>query len=445
MAHPFTRVTLVGTRRHVDLLLPSHQPVGLLLPQVLNLLGDAPAETVAAKVLVAPDGTELNAGASLSQARVLDGARLLLCNVSEAPPAAVVYDVNDLVAGESAAVGGRWNRRCRDLTTGAFMAAGLWAGAEILLTALAPNTAWWMLFTLSLLGLAAGSAANRPPRRAAFGSALLAAGWLTGLGGALHLYGGVPEQLPPASLALAGLSVLTLAALGTGAAQPRAWLSGAAALALAAAVWTAAGALSGDPVRAGAVAALAGALILGLLPKLALAASGLATLDDQRAKGLPSARTDAVGAVAAAHRTLTLGTAVTALSLAPALWLLGTDAGSQRWTLPLLLALTLALFLRTRSFPLAPQRGALYLTVAVGLAAVTVAGLRFLPGQPWVVGLAVLAVASGAAAVLSVSFPDHTQARFRLLAKRLESVAILASVPLTVGLFGVFGQLLDSF
>lgn len=445
MAHPFTRVTLIGSRTHVDLLLPSHQPVGLLLPQVLNILDDQPAGAVAAKVLVAADGTELNAEASLNQAGVLDGSSLLLCNASEAPPAAVVYDVNDLVVGETGAVPGRWNRRWGDLTAGTFAAAGIWAGAEILLAFLAPDAAWWMLLVLSLLGLAAGSTANRGPVRSAIGSTFLGAGWLTGLGGVFHLYDGVPERLPAAALALAGLSVLTLAALGAGASQPRAWFSGAATLALAAGLWTAAGALAGDGVRTAALAAPASVLLLGLLPKIALASSGLATLDDQRAKGGSVPRSNAVEAVAAAHRTLTLGTAVIALSLVPGLWLLGTDTDRQQWTLPLLLALTLAVFLRARSFPLVPQRSALYLVVAVGLGAAALAALRFLPGQAWVVGVAVLGTAAGAAAALALVFPDHTLARFRLLAKRVESVAILSSVPLIVGLFGVFAQLVGSF
>lgn len=445
MAHPFTRVTLIGPRTHVDLLLPSNQPVGLLLPQVLNILDDPPAEAVAAKVLVAADGTELNADTSLSQAGVLDGTSLRLCNASEAPPAAVVYDVNDLVVGETGAVTGRWNGRCRDIAAGAYAAVSIWAGAEILLAFLAPDAAWWMLFVLSLLGLAAGSAMNQGAGRSAIGSTFLGAGWLTGCGGAIHLYNGIPERFPPAAMALAGLTVLTLAALGAGAAQPRAWFSGAATLALAAGLWTAAGTVTGDPVRAAALAAPASVLLLGLLPKMALASSGLATLDDQRAKGGSITRGNAVDAVAAAHRSLTLGTVAAAMSLVPGLWLLGTDTDRQHWTLPLLLSLTLAVFLRTRSFPLVAQRSALYLAAAVGAGAAALAGLRFLPNQPWVVGVAVLGIAAGAAMALTLVFPDHTLARFRLLAKRVESVAILASVPLTVGLFGIFAQLLGSF
>lgn len=444
MAHTFTRVTLVGTRKHVDLLLPSNQPLGLLLPQVLNLLDDPPAATVAAKVLVGPDGTELNAETSLAQARILDGSALLLCNASEAPPAAVVYDVTDVVVTETRAVPGRWNRRWKDLTSAVFAAAGFWAGAEILLAALVPEAAWWVLFILSLLGLAAGAVAG-PPHRTGLGSAWLGAGWLTGLGGALHLYDGTPARLPTAALALAGLTVLTLTAAAAGAAQPRAWFNGAATLALAAGLWAAAGALTGDALRAAAVAALASVLLLGLLPKLALGSSGLATLDDQRATGSSITRTDAVDAVAAAHQSLTLGTVATALSVTPGLWLLGADTSQQPWTLPLLLALTLAVFLRARSFPLAPQRIALYLAVAAGLGAASVSALVFVPGHRWAVGLAVLGTAAAAAVSLAATMPDHTQARFRLLAKRTESAAILVSVPLTAGLFGLFGQLLGSF
>lgn len=38
------RVTLVGERRRVDLVLPAQEPLGALLPDVLRLLGDWPGE-----------------------------------------------------------------------------------------------------------------------------------------------------------------------------------------------------------------------------------------------------------------------------------------------------------------------------------------------------------------------------------------------------------------
>ena len=445
MTHAFTRVTLIGPRTHIDLLLPSDQPVGLLLPQVLTLLGDQPAEQAAAKVLVTADGTELHSERSLEQARVLDGSALLLCNAAEAPPAAVVYDVTDVVVSATSATAGSWSRGFSILASGSFTAAGIWAGAEILLTPLAPDPAVWVLPVLSLLGLAAGTAAGHPPRRTAAGPTLLGAGWLTGVGGALHLYGGIPAQLPAAALMLSGISILALAALGIISARPRPFFSGAMTLALGTAVWTAAGAAAGNTVEAAALAALAGTVLLGLLPKLALAVSGLATLDDRRATGGAIVRIDALEAVAAAHQGLTLGTVLTALCLTPALWLLGADTGRQTWSFPLLLTLILAVFLRARSFPLAAQRLALYLAVWTGLGGAVLAGLRLFTGQPWAVGIAVLVLAAAASVSLTVPLPGHTMARFRLLATRVETAAVLASVPLVTGLFGLFDTLAGSF
>ena len=107
MAHAYTRVTLVGQQRHLDLLLPSDQPLALLMPQVLDLLGDEPAQDVAAKVLVAPGGAELAPDLTLAEAEILDGSALQLCNASSAPPAPIVYDITDLVVSETEAVRGR--------------------------------------------------------------------------------------------------------------------------------------------------------------------------------------------------------------------------------------------------------------------------------------------------------------------------------------------------
>ncbi|MCQ1954447.1 type VII secretion integral membrane protein EccD [Arthrobacter sp. zg-Y238] len=441
MAHAFTRVTLIGSRRHLDLLLPSDQPVGALMPQVLELLNDQPADEVAAKVLVGPDGTELAAESTLSSAEIADGSSLLLCNASEAPPAAVVYDVTDLVVSETEAVSGRWTDRFRELTAGVSAAVGLWAGAEILLGSVAPDDAWWLLLSASLVLLTAGTALARPPRTSAIGPTLQGAGWLLGLGALLR------GDLDPETtlLLIAGLSVLTLVGVGLSAANPRALFTGAGTLALATVIWAAAGLISESPPRAAALAAVSSVLLLGLLPKLALSASGLATLDDQRATGGTISRTDALEAVAGAHRGLTLGAILTSVSIALGLWVLGTDTEHQKWTLPLLFALTLAVFLRARSFPLAAERISLYAASGVGLAALTVASLRFFSSAPWAVGLAVLVLAACIAVSLTLDLPDHAEARIRLLAKRLETFAILASIPLVIGMFGIYSQLLGSF
>lgn len=445
MAHAYTRVTLVGQQRHLDLLLPSDQPVAALMPQVLDLLGDEPAADVAAKVLVAPDGSELAPTDTLAQAEVLDGTALQLCNASEAPPAPIVYDVTDLVVAETEAVRGRWNRNWKNATSGVFAAGGLWAGAELLIAAVAPDAAWWLLAALSVLAAAAGVLVSRRSPDSAAGPAALAAGWFAGLGSALHVGGIQDGNYGRPGLVLAAATVLALLALGASNRRPKAMYTGALVAALAAAAWTAAVLLTGNAVQAAALAGIASVLLLGLLPGMALAASGLAALDDRRAKGGQVGRPDALDAVASAHSGLVVSTAAAAASAALGFWLLGTDTHQQAWSLPLLAVLTLAVFLRARAFPLAPERLALYAATAVGLAALVSGSSRWFTDQPWATGVMVLVLAGAVWIALSLDLPDHAQARFRLAAKRLETLAILASVPLAAGMFGIFAQLLESF
>lgn len=441
MAHAFTRVTLIGTRRHLDLLLPSDRPVGGLMPQVLDLLQDEPSDDVAAKLLVTPDGTPLSAAGTLDDAGITDGSSLLLCHAAEAPPAAVVYDVTDLVVDGTADVRGRWTAVYTTATAIVFTAFGLWAGTELLLQAYAPGSAWWILCSLGGVFLAGGTVAGVVPRFRTVGIALLVAGWITAFAGIMHRGDG----LPVVALLTAALTVILLLSVGVVADRRKAMASAALTLGALALVWVAATSLAPDPPQAAALAALASLLVLGLMPKIALSASGLATLDDQRAKGDTIARTDAVDAVAAAHASLSFGSVITGVSIGAGLWIIGTDTETQVWTLPLLAALTLATALRARAFPLAAERIALYAASAVGLAALALGALRFLPQQPWLVAVVVLLIGVTSALSLAIEPADHVAARGRQQAKRLETIAILVSIPLTVGMFGVFIQLLESF
>ncbi|MEC5200223.1 type VII secretion integral membrane protein EccD [Arthrobacter sp. PL16] len=441
MAHAFTRVTLIGTRRHLDLLLPSDRPVGALMPQVLDLLHDEPSDDVAAKLLVTPDGTPLSAGRTLDDAGIADGSSLLLCNAAEAPPAAVVYDVTDLVVDRTADLRGRWTTTFTTATAIVLTALGLWAGAELLLREYLPGSAWWILCSLGGVLLAGGTVAGVVARFREMGIALLVAGWITAFAGILHR----GDSLPVVALLTSALTVVLLLAVGIIADRRKAMASAALTLGALTLVWVAATFIAPDPPKAAALTALAGLLVLGLMPKVALSASGLATLDDQRSKGGTIARTDALDAVAAAHASLSFGSVITGVSIGAGLWIIGTDTETQEWTLPLLAALTLATALRARAFPLAAERIALNAASAVGLTALALGALRFLPQQPWLVAVVVLLIAVASALSLAVEPADHVAARGRQQAKRLETVAILASIPLTVGMFGVFVQLLESF
>ena len=435
-----TRVTLIGDSRHLDLLLPSEEPVGTLMPQILDLMADSPRDNVAAKLLVQASGEPLAEQQSLADHGVTDGSRLTLFSASDAPPPAVVYDVTDTVVEQTEAVTGRWDERCRHAAAGAFAAAGSWAALEIMLASFAAAQSWWILlaFAVVLLGSATGFGARS---RRSLGLTLAGTGWLFGLGGVLHL----PATAEIKVLVLAGLSAAAFAAVAMVLGRSRAMFGAAGTLIALTAAWTASGLVSGTPVRTAAVAGILSIVGLGLLPKTALSLSGLATLDDQRSQGRSIRRTDALAAIHDAHRTLAVGTVLVAVSLAAAMWLLGSDAADQAWTLPLLAALVLATALRARSFPLAVERLALYAAASLGVAALALSAARLMAGSEWLVGLLLLVTALVVGTALTLRLPAHSAARLRLAGNRLETIAILATVPLVVGLFGLFAQLLTSF
>ncbi|MFL6184561.1 MAG: type VII secretion integral membrane protein EccD, partial [Actinomycetes bacterium] len=58
---------------------------------------------------------------------------------------------------------------------------------------------------------------------------------------------------------------------------------------------------------------------------------------------------------------------------------------------------------------------------------------------------AVLALLVMTLVALVVEPVDHVRARSRRLADRLETVAVVAAVPLAIGVFGIYGRLLDTF
>lgn len=442
MADSMTRVTLIGSSRHVDLVLPSQEPVGTLLPQILELLNDQPKADVASKVLLTPGGNEIDDGMSLAAAGVADGTTLRLHSSADAPPAPVVYDVTDAVVAESGHVTGRWSARWRDIAAGTFAAAGLWAASLFLVPAGADSTGSWVLLiesaVLLILGAALGAGRTVP---VAVAVSLAGAGWLMGASGLAYSPWPGPQQV----LLMAVLTAVTLAVLGLVVERGRGFYSAALVLTILLVTWSAAALFSAEPVATSAIAAAASVLVLGLLPKVALTLSGLAALDDRRAHGNLIGRQDALAAIAAAHQTLVLGAIVCAISLAAGLWLLGGDAESQEWTLPLLLALTLANFLRAMSFPLAAQRLALYTASSIGVFAMANSLIRSSPSLFWLVGTLMLVISLVIGAMLLIRLPAHVAARFRMAGKRFETISILAVIPLLMGLFGVFGQLLETF
>ncbi|MER7027700.1 MULTISPECIES: type VII secretion integral membrane protein EccD [Streptomyces] len=439
-----SRVTLVGERRRADIVLLSDTPIGQLLPDVLQLLGDRPASGPMSRQLVTSDGSALPHDSTLASAGIVDGAVLRLVRTHSAPPAPVVHDVTDQVADDLDLRAWRWRPAARRASAGVAtvsftVVAALLARREFALDALVgPCSA------LALVLLVAGLLVTRVGQgnRGLTTSLLLASGGL----GVLTAWMAADAYAWSGAGRLAGVAgvlVLMLGCLGYFSPLGRGGLVGAVTTAVLAVVWEAVAAVQGDPARLGAVMAVFSLVLLGVLPRLALMASGLTALDDRRSGGVSVSRHQVGTALAATHRGLALSTVVTAVSAVSAGWLLTLAETPTVWSAVLASLVVVVLVSRARAFPLVAEVVALLVAASCLVVRLVMVWMEHAGGAG---PLAVL----GAAAVvplvaLAVQVPEHVQVRLRRVADLIESVGMVALFPLAFGVFGVYGQLLNQF
>ncbi|WP_031089422.1 type VII secretion integral membrane protein EccD [Streptomyces sp. NRRL WC-3549] len=439
-----SRVTLVGERRRADIVLPSDTPIGHLLPDILRLLDDRVASRPLTRQLLTSDGSALPHDSTLASSGISDGAVLRLVRSHSAPPAPVVHDVTDQVADDLDLRAWRWRpaarRACAGVATVAFAGvAALLARREFPLGSLAGA-----LTAVTLVLFAAGALVAK----AGQGNRGLATALLSVSGGlsVLTAWTAADAHGWPGSVrlaAVAGALVLTLVLLGYFSPLGRGGLIGAVATAGVTAVWEAVTAVQDDPARLGAVMAVFSVVLLGLLPRLALMASGLTALDDRRSGGVSVSRHEVGNALAATHRGLALATLVTAVSAAGAGWLLTSAGRPTVWTVLLASVLTVVLLSRARAFPLVAEVTALLVAAGVLLVRLMTLWMEHAGGAGAIAVLCVAAVLP--LLVLAVEPPEHVRVRLRRTADLVESLGMVALFPLAVGAFGVFGQLLDKF
>ncbi|THA33497.1 type VII secretion integral membrane protein EccD [Streptomyces sp. A1547] len=439
-----SRVTLVGERRRADIVLPSDIPIGQLLPDVLLLLDDRAASRPMTRQLLTSDGSALPHDSTLQSAAIADGAVLRLVRIHAAPPAPVVHDVTDLVADDLDLQAWRWRPAARRASSGvatvAFaVTAALLARREFGLGALAG-----VLLAVTLVLMAAGALVARigQGNRGLATVLLLASGALSVLAAwtaadAYHWSGIVRFA------AVAGSVVLTLVLLGYFSPLGRGGLIGAMAVATVTGLWAAVATVQDEPPRLGGVMALVSVLLLGVLPRLALMASGLTALDDRRSGGASVSRHEVGNALAATHRGLALATIATAASAAAGGWLLTLAAKPSVWTVALASLVAVVLLSRARAYPLVAEVVALLAAAGVLVVRLVVLWIGHDGGAG---ALAVLCVATLLPLLaLAVQPPEHVQVRLRRTGDMVESVGMVGLFPLAIGVFGVYGQLLDKF
>ncbi|MFE7390536.1 type VII secretion integral membrane protein EccD [Streptomyces sp. NPDC057582] len=439
-----SRVTLVGERRRADIVLPSDTPIGQLLPDILQLLDDRAASRPMTRQLITSDGSALPHDSTLSSAEIADGAVLRLVRAHSAPPAPVVHDVTDLVADDLDLQAWRWRPAARRASAGVAtvtfaVVAALLARQEFELGALAGA-----LVAVTLVLLATGALVARIGQ----GNLGLATALLLASGGLgiLTAWTAADAYNWPGTARLAAVAaalVVVLLLLGYFSPLGRGGLIGAAATAAITVVWEAAAAVQSDLSRLGAVMAVFSVVLLGLLPRLALMASGLTSLDDRRSGGISVSRHQVGNALAATHRGLALATTVTAVSATAGGWLLTQADKPTVWTMALPSLVALVLLSRARAFPLVAEVVALFAASAVLVVRLVMVWMHHSGGAG---PLAVLcAAALLPLLVLAVQPPEHVQVRLRRMGDLVESIGVVGLFPLAVGAFGLYGQLLNKF
>lgn len=440
-----SRVTLVGERRRADIVLPSDTPIGQLLPDILQLLDDRAASRPLTRQLITSDGSALPHDSTLASAGVSDGAVLRLVRTHAAPPAPVVHDVTDQVADSLDLQAWRWRPAARRVTAGAStvafaVIAALLARREFPLGTLALALA---VATAVLLVGGALCARIGTGNRGLATALLFVSGGL----GVLTAWTAADayDWSGQARLAAVATAVaLALLLLGFFSPLGRGGLIGAGATAAVAAVWEAVATVEPDPARLGAVMAVLSVVLLGMLPRLALMASGLTALDDRRSGGASVSRHDVADALAATHRGLALATVVTAASATAAGWLLTLTPRPTVWTVLLPSLVAVVLLSRARAFPLVAEVVALFAAAAVLLVRLVMLWMEQGSGGAGpvvVLGMAALLPLLA----LAVEPPEHVRVRLRRTADLIESIGMVGLFPLAIGVFGMYGQLLDKF
>lgn len=437
----YSRVTVIGQRRRLDAVLPADEPLGVLLPDLLRMLDEPLQQTPQRRFLTTATGALVPPEGTLASAQIIDGTVLRLASEGELPPPPTVYDVTEEAVEDLKRRGTTFKPQHRRILAGTGLVFSIIAGAISLLVA-APNGLTGAILLViaaicAFVGIALGRTGNKlvaiPLVTVAtvllaltVGFWALDADWELGL---VITVGALCLAFGPLFYAAAGVAGGGVVAGATSVLFVAVWMVGVGT------------GLATD--RVGALAALLAVLLLGLLPRMALALSGLSGLDDKRASGQEIMRGDVQSALNAAHLGLALATVPIAVSSAVAgIVLLRHGSG---WAVALALVLSFLLASRSRLYPLVSEVAVLFaaaFTIVSGC--VLIAAVNGQGGAFIALGLLVL-VAMFCAFGLGFAPAEHVRARLTQLLDYLEVGAIIATVPLALGVFGVYTDLLHKF
>jgi len=452
----FTRVTVVGAGRRADVVVASDEPFAGLLPRLVDILDEPIADSAHPVALVRVTGEEVSLAADAATQEIADGEVLHLVRRADAPPPPEVSDVTDAVADSLGRRSDGWGTAARQavaagavgatasvvgtLVVAAFTVASVRAafdGGDVS-PALLPSVLVGSGVVLALAALVAGRAGARWT-----GIALTAAA--TGLalpiglavGPVLGRDGDQPAMIAAVVLVWAWIAL----GVGLGVGQRTRTIGTAAVVGVVLPLLGMVTWLTPAPEAAGwGVVAVAAIVACGLLPSAAMSSAGLTGLDDRVSGGDPVARDRVVTALDDAYRALDWTTAAVAAPIAIAGAALVAD--QDPWAIGLGTAVVVVAALRTRAFPLTLQGVLLW-------SAVVLAAVLGLVGHAATAPVQVLGMLAGlgvvGALLAGVRPAAHQRARLRSLGNVLETVAVVVTLPLLLGTFGLFAALLETF
>lgn len=431
----FTRLTVTGSTKRAELAVPSDEPLGAVLPQLIELLAE-PVGTVARPMtLLSPSGESVQLELSPQDQGIDEGAALRLARLDSAPPPPVVIDLTDVLADSLEAHRGRWGQTARRAV--GCVIVGL-ASAVALTVVPVPvgvrfGTLIGVLAALLVAAIAFGLG-RLLSVSSVFASAATGAAVVVALE-AERLTGGT---LPAPTALVLALGVVLLLGVGVARRERAALAGGSIAVVLGAVMlmqlWI-------PTVQAAAVAGVLAALILGVLPWVALSTAGLTGLDQRAADGTPLPRTTADTAIGDAYRALSWSVIGTAAPLTVSAVELALDGGL--WPVLLAVALGVVVLLRSRALPLRAQVLVLW-AAGIAIAAALAPALVLAVGVWWAAVILVLIAVVTAIGALADPAP-HQRARMRSYGNGLETLAVVALVPVAVGVFDIYADLLQVF
>jgi type VII secretion integral membrane protein EccD len=446
----YSRVTVVCGSRKVDLALPSVLPVADVVPQVLRFCApnhdrDQPAAWALARL----GGGPLALGTTLGEAGIVDGDVLeLRSNRGQGVRPAIVEDVRDALEDSVDAAGGWWapsTSRAFALCAGAVV-LGLLALLQLLLPELlggAPGdgddarTAAALLGAVVATAVAAASTAwgartsgTRVTQACAV--ALVLWGITTGatLAAVTELDGSLALVLAAAGGVLAGLGARLVATATT------ALASGVVVVGIVAVVTGVVGATSLDGMHVSRVAPVLALLCTGVLPRLALAAGGLASADYR----IRNAGRLGAAELATRHQQsdgMLVG-GLAGVCVVVAWGVVELAASDAAWDPYLAGSVGLVAVLRSRVFSRFRHMvglRALGVLTAVALVARVAADEPDL--RPWLVVLAAV-LAAALVAVSSLPLSPVTRARIRRVLNVAEFLVVVDMVVVLAGSLGLF-------